>query len=84
MTESGQLINELEFDEDMNDDTAFGARLTEAYNQRAYNCWLAAIFYIGLLIFAGSQFLINNKASAMSSHMAPPFPDLSEEQNALN
>ncbi|XP_046387990.1 ribonuclease kappa-B [Ischnura elegans] len=34
------------------------------YTQTAYNCWIAALFYIFTLVISGHQFYVNSRASS--------------------
>lgn len=79
--QSGPLIDDFEFDADTNDEKIFKDRLTEAFHQRAYNCWIAAVLYIGLLVFAGSQFLLNQKNATGVNSYSSPFPGLLSDTN---
>lgn len=71
--QAGPLVEDFEFDADTKDEKVFEDRLKDAYNQRAYNCWIAAFLYVGLLVFAGSQFMINQKNSSATT-ISSPFP----------
>ena len=86
-SESAPLLDDFEFDHDTADGKVFESRLKEAYSQRAYNCWVAASLYVGLLVFAGSQFMTNQKhlaSSSMPTSMASPFTGVMTEENGLN
>jgi len=37
------------------------------YSQNAYNCWIAAFLYVGMLVFSGSQFFCNTREKLSSS-----------------
>lgn len=83
-SQSAPLLDDFEFEHETTDATLFKDRLKEAYNQRAYNCWIAAFLYVGLLVFAGSQFMTNQKqfgASAMPGSIASPFAGVTTEEN---
>ena len=56
--QSPALVEDLPLsEEDLVEDVLHnqGAGLTSAYHQQAYNCWVAAFLYAGLLIFSGQQ-----------------------------
>ncbi|XP_055346970.1 ribonuclease kappa-like [Paramacrobiotus metropolitanus] len=36
-----------------------GVKIDEAYKQQAYNCWVAAVLYAGLMIFSAQQLFMN-------------------------
>lgn len=85
--EAAPLLDDFEFDSDTNNNDIFRANLKNAYSQRAYNCWVAAFLYVGLLVFAGSQFLTNQKQlSGMSpqSPMGSPYTGVTTEENGFN
>jgi ribonuclease kappa len=85
--EAAPLLDDLEFNSNATDDEVFRYNLKNAYSQRAYNCWIAAFLYVGLLVFAGSQFMINQKllsGSNNSTYMASPFAGITTEENGFN
>jgi len=85
--EAAPLLEDLEFNSNTTDDEVFRYNLKNAYSQRAYNCWIAAFLYVGLLVFAGSQFMINQKllsGSNNSTYMASPFAGITTEENGFN
>lgn len=67
--QAAPLLDDFDFEHDVEDQKIFDARLKDAYHQRAYNCWIAAFLYVALLVFAGSQFITNLKRSS-----APTYP----------
>ena len=84
--EAAPLLDDFDFDSDTNNDI-FRATLKNAYSQRAYNCWIAAFFYVGLLVFAGSQFLTNQKRlSGMNvpASVGSTYTGVTTEENGFN
>ena len=86
--EAAPLLDDFEFDSNTANEELFRYRLKSAYSQRAYNCWIAAFLYVGLLVFAGSQFLTNQKRLAGSNipaSMAGPYSGITTtEENGFN
>lgn len=85
--QAGPLLHELKLDSDIPNDEKFLSNVKSAYEQRAYNCWIAAFLYIGLLVLAGSQFMTNQKRSSgtnISGAMASPFSGVTTEENGFN
>jgi ribonuclease kappa len=86
-TKAVPLSDDFEFDHHTHDEKIFEDRLHEAYDQRAYNCWIAAFLYVGLLVFAGSQFMINQKNESTSSSatsMMSPFSGITTEHDGVD
>lgn len=54
-------LNETEFMDDALHNR--GAGIDQAYQQQAYNCWIAAVLYAGLLVFSGQQLFMNLRQS---------------------
>ncbi|KAG8223486.1 hypothetical protein J437_LFUL004954 [Ladona fulva] len=42
----------------------FYSAAERGYLQTAYNCWIAALFYIFTLVISGHQFYVNSRASS--------------------
>jgi ribonuclease kappa len=85
--QAAPLLDDFEFDDDSANDMIFKDNLNNAYNQRAYNCWIAAFFYVGLLVFAGSQFMTNQKelsGANNSTSTTSPFTGVTTEENGFN
>lgn len=85
--QAAPLLDDIEFDSSMDNQETFENSLKNAYNQRAYNCWVAAFLYVGLLVFAGSQFMTNQKRSSglnNSGPMASSFAGITTEENGFN
>ncbi|CAF2412746.1 unnamed protein product [Rotaria sp. Silwood2] len=62
--QAAPLIDDFEFDDkNATDIKVFEEGLKTAFHQRAYNCWIAAFLYVGLLVFAGIQFKTHLKQS---------------------
>lgn len=86
--EAAPLLDSFEFDnknstniDDFNDD------LKKAFHQRAYNCWIAAFLYVGLLVFSGYQFRVHLTKSSVSNVPTPvtsPFSGVTTEGNGYN
>ncbi|CAF3322784.1 unnamed protein product [Rotaria socialis] len=86
-TQAAPLLDSFEFkDEEVKQDS-FEIDLRNAYSQRAYNCWIAAFLYTGLLVFAGSQFMTNQRllsGSTTANPMASAFAGVTTEENGFN
>ncbi|CAF0753728.1 unnamed protein product [Adineta steineri] len=85
--EAAPLLDDFEFEHNVTNEQVFKDNLSDAYNQRAHNCWIAAFLYVGLLIFAGSQFMTNQKQLAGTNNptsMASPFTGVTSEENGFN
>ncbi len=85
--EAAPLLDDFKFNFTTTNEETYKYYLKNAYNQRAYNCWIAAFLYVGLLVFAGSQFMTNQKRLAelnMSISTASPFAGIITEENGLN
>ncbi|CAD7077317.1 unnamed protein product [Hermetia illucens] len=41
----------------------FYTNVNNAYNQNAFNCWIAACIYVFTLILSGQQFYANSRSS---------------------
>ncbi len=85
--EAAPLLDDFDFNDNTTNEKIFKENLTDAYSQRAYNCWIAAFLYIGLLVLAGSQFMINQKelsGSNNSTSTASPFTGVTSEENGFN
>ncbi|CAF1285504.1 unnamed protein product [Rotaria magnacalcarata] len=86
-TQAAPLLDSFEFKEEEVKQDSFEIDLRNAYSQRAYNCWIAAFLYVGLLVFAGSQFMTNQKllsGSTTSNPMASAFAGVTTEENGFN
>ena len=84
--EAAPLLDDFDFDADANNDI-FRTTLKNAYSQRAYNCWVAAFLYVGLLVFAGSQFLTNQKqlsGTNVPTSMGASYTGVTTEENGFN
>ncbi len=86
--EASPLLDDFEFDgKNATDINVFESELKKAFHQRAYNCWIAAFLYIGLLVFAGAQFITNLKKSSTSNiptSLTSPFVGIATEGNGHN
>jgi len=86
--EAAPLLDDFQFDSNTANEEMFKYNLENAYSQRAYNCWIAAFLYVGLLVFAGSQFMTNQKQSSGSnlptSMASSPFAGITTEENGFN
>ncbi len=86
-SEAAPLLDDLEFEANTVNEEIFKYNLKNAYSQRAYNCWIAAFLYVGLLVFAGSQFMTNQKrlsGLSLPNSMASPFAGVTTEENGFN
>ncbi|CAF1311155.1 unnamed protein product [Adineta ricciae] len=86
--EAAPLLDDFDFDgkNETNIDI-FNSKLKDAFHQRAYNCWIAAFLYVGLLVFAGVQFMTNMKKSSRTNvptSITSPFAGVTTEQNGFN
>ncbi|CAF0908224.1 unnamed protein product [Rotaria sordida] len=71
--QSAPLIDDFDFEnKNATDIKVFEESLKTAFHQRAFNCWIAAFLYVGLLVFAGIQFRTNLKLSSSSTLNVPP------------
>ncbi|CAF0824116.1 unnamed protein product [Rotaria sp. Silwood1] len=85
--EAAPLLDEFEFENKSRSKESFETDIKHAYSQRAYNCWIAAFLYVGLLVLAGSQFMTNQKqlsTSNIPTSMASPFTGITTEENGFN
>ena len=85
--EAAPLLNDFDINNEIKDTKSFEINLKHAYQQRAYNCWIAAFLYVGLLVFAGSQFMTNQKQiseSTFSTSMASAFASMPSDENGFN
>ena len=85
--EAAPLLDDFEFDHNTTNAKVFKDNLSNAYNQRAHNCWIAAFLYVGLLVIAGSQFMTNQKQLVETGHptsMATRFSGLAADENGFN
>ncbi|UJR27345.1 hypothetical protein I4U23_008638 [Adineta vaga] len=85
--EAAPLLEDFEFDHNTSNTKVFKENLSNAYNQRAHNCWIAAFLYVGLLVIAGSQFMTNQKQSSDTNNptsMSTRFSGLNSEENGFN
>ena len=83
--EAAPLLDDFTASKNISSSTEFASKLQEEFRQRAYNCWVAAFLYVGLLVFAGSQFMTNQKRSALASNNMPtsissPFGQQQQQQ----
>lgn len=86
-TQAAPLLDEFELKKEDIDPNTFKTDLSNQFNQRAYNCWIAAFLYVGLLVFAGTQFMTNQKQFTGSSGfnpMASSFAGITTEENGFN
>lgn len=86
--EAAPLLVELNFDyKNSSDPHGFSDQLKTSYHQRAYNCWIAAVLYIALLVFSGYQFRVHLTKSATSNvptSVTSPFSGVTTEGNGYN
>ena len=85
--EAAPLLDDFEFDTNSTDPKMFEDHLKKAYHQRAYNCWIAAVLYVVLLVVAGSQFMVNLKRSATTNFptsVTSPFAGVTTETNGFD
>jgi ribonuclease kappa len=86
--EAAPLLEDIEFEKNATDINVFNANMKEAYHQRAYNCWIAAILYVALLVFSGYQFRTHLKTSSTpnvpTASIASPFTGVTTEGNGYN
>jgi hypothetical protein len=86
--EAAPLLDDFDFaGKNITDTKLYEDDLKKAFHQRAYNCWIAAFLYVGLLIFAGIQFKTNLKQSSTSNvptSVISPFAGVTTEGNGFN
>jgi ribonuclease kappa len=85
--EAAPLLDDFQLEYDTTNEQAFKDNLQNAYSQRAYNCWIAAFLYVGLLVFAGSQFMSNQKGYSgtnLPTSTSLPFSGVTTEENGFN
>lgn len=88
IVQAAPLVDDFEFEESSSTDkTIFEEGLKHAFHQRAYNCWIAAALYVGLLVFAGMQFQVHLKRSSVPPApptITSPFAGITTETNDRN
>lgn len=57
------LIEDLPLEEHYSSPSEFYAEADKAYQQNAYNCWIAALIYVATLVLSGQQFYANSRTS---------------------
>ncbi len=85
--EAAPLLDDFEFNSTTTNIDIYKSDLKNFYSQRAYNCWIAAFLYVGLLVFAGSQFMTNQKrldGSNIPTSMGSPYSGVTTEENGFN
>lgn len=86
-TQAAPLIESFEMEHEYIDKEKFAENLRNGYAQRAYNCWIAAFLYVGVLVLAGSQFMSNQKQmSGLNNRPSTtaPFTGISTEENGFD
>lgn len=58
------LIEDLPIGEEYTSVEEFYTAANAAYNQNAYNCWIAACIYVLTLLLSAQQFYVNSRATA--------------------
>ncbi|XP_039956387.1 ribonuclease kappa-B [Bactrocera neohumeralis] len=58
------LIEDLPIKEEYTSVEEFYTAANAAYNQNAYNCWIAACIYVLTLLLSAQQFYVNSRATA--------------------
>jgi ribonuclease kappa len=85
--EAAPLLDDFDFVKNSTNITVFDADMKAAYHQRAYNCWIAAILYIALLVFSGYQFRTHLKilsTPTVPTSITSPFTGVTTEGNGHN
>ncbi len=85
--EAAPLLDDFKFNSTTTNKEVYKLNMKNAYSQRAYNCWIAAFLYVGLLVFAGSQFMNNQKrlvGSNIPTSMGSPYTGITTEENGFN
>jgi ribonuclease kappa len=85
--QAAPLLDDFDFDHHVADQKTFDTRLKDAFHQRAYNCWIAAILYVILLVFTGTQFMTNLKRSSTPAYptsITSPFTGVITENNGVD
>lgn len=57
------LIEDLPLEEHYPTVEEFYVEADKAYQQNAYNCWIAALIYVATLVLSGQQFYANSRSS---------------------
>ncbi|CAF1277309.1 unnamed protein product [Rotaria magnacalcarata] len=87
IVQAAPLIDDFDFnDKNATDIHVFDEGLKAAFHQRAFNCWIAAVLYVILLIFTGMQFRIHLKQSSIPvpPTITSPFAGVTTEGNDIN
>lgn len=58
------LIEDLPIEEHHDSVEEFYTAANAAYNQNAYNCWIAACIYVLTLLLSAQQFYMNSRAQS--------------------
>lgn len=58
------LIEDLPLEEEYATVDEFYSAANTAYNQNAYNCWIAACIYVLTLLLSAQQFYVNSRVTA--------------------
>lgn len=58
------LIEDLPLQEEYESIEQFYSEANTAYNQNAYNCWIAACIYVLTLLLSAQQFYANSRVTA--------------------
>ncbi|XP_055838297.1 ribonuclease kappa [Episyrphus balteatus] len=58
------LIEDLPLEEKYDNIDDFYSAANAAYNQNAYNCWIAACIYVLTLLLSAQQFYANSRVTA--------------------
>ncbi|XP_017466723.1 PREDICTED: ribonuclease kappa-B [Rhagoletis zephyria] len=58
------LIEDLPIGEEFHSVEEFYTAANAAYNQNAYNCWIAACIYVLTLLLSAQQFYVNSRATS--------------------
>ncbi|XP_077284384.1 ribonuclease kappa [Arctopsyche grandis] len=59
------LLEDLPLEEHYESVSAFYTAADSAYEQNAYNCWIAACIYVFTLLLSGHQFYMNSRSTVM-------------------
>jgi ribonuclease kappa len=71
----------------LTDINAFNSQLKHAYQERAINCWIAAVLYVALLIFTGIQFkqhLSKSSTPNVPTSITSPFAGVTSDGNGYS
>ena len=82
--EAAPLLDDFDMTNKNLSSSAFGEDLKKDFHVRAYNCWIAAVLYVALLVFSGFQFKTHMSNSSTSTNLRSfetQFPSATSDGN---